>query len=218
MGLYAHQIFPRLMECVMAGEEFRRLRRELLASVRGEVLELGIGTGLNLPYYPHTITALHAVDPMDSLPHLVAQRRAALPVPCVVQHVTAERLPFADEQFDSVVSTWTLCSIPDPAQALREVRRVLKPHGRFLFLEHGRSADENIARWQDRLNPIQNLLGCGCHLNRPIDRLVAQAGLKLVTLDRFRMQSVPRLGGEMYRGAAVSSTANADGRSSPHYS
>jgi hypothetical protein len=95
---------------------------------------------------------------------------------------------------------------------------VLKPHGRFLFLEHGRSADENIARWQDRLNPIQNLLGCGCHLNRPIDRLVAQAGLKLVTLDRFRMQSVPRLGGEMYRGAAVSSTANADGRSSPHYS
>jgi SAM-dependent methyltransferase len=104
---------------------------------------------------------------------------------------------------NTVVSTWSLCTIPDPALSLREVGRVLKPGGRLLFLEHGRSSDRKIAAWQDRLNPLQNLIGCGCNLNRQIDRLIIESGLKIAHLDRFSMEGVPRVAGEMYRGAAA---------------
>ena len=205
MGLYASQIFPRLMDWVMAGDEFHRLRSELLSHVRGEVLELGIGTGLNLPHYPKTIAGLHAVDPANLLPKIVMARSISQSFPIRIQHVTAESLPYDDRSFDFAVSTWTLCTIPDPVKALREARRVLKPDGMFLFLEHGQSEDERIAAWQDRLNPIQNIIGCGCNLNRRIDQLIIQAGLKIITLDRFHMQSVPRLAGAMYRGTAARS-------------
>lgn len=203
MGLYRYHIFPRLMNWVMAGDEFRRLRMELLAQVHGEVLELGIGTGLNLPHYPKTVTLLHAVDPADLLPKIVTERSASQSFPIRIQHVTAESLPYDDRSFDFAVSTWTLCTIPDAVKALREVGRVLKPDGMFLFLEHGRSEDESVAAWQDRLNPIQNIIGCGCNLNRRIDQLIIQADLKIMTLDRFHMQNVPRLAGEMYSGAAA---------------
>jgi len=203
MGFYADHIFPRFMDWVMKGEEFRQLRTELLAHVHGEVLELGIGTGLNLPHYPKAVTQLHAVDPAELLPKKVTERSARRSFPIRIQRVTAESLPYRDRSFDCVVSTWTLCTIPDPVQALREVRRVLKPAGTFLFLEHGRSDDRTIAIWQDRLNPLQNIIGCGCNLNRQIDQLVTQAALKIVTFDRFRMESVPRIGGEMYRGSAT---------------
>ncbi len=203
MGLYATQIFPRLMDWVMAREEFRRLRTDLLSGLHGEVLELGIGTGLNLPHYPKTITRLHAVDPANLLPKIVMERSTSRSFPVRIQHVTAESLPYDDRSFDFVVSTWTLCTIPDPVKALREVRRVLKPDGMFLFLEHGRSEDNKVAAWQDRLNPIQNIIGCGCNLNRKIDQLIEQAGLAVTRLDRFLMQSVPRLGGEMYKGTAT---------------
>lgn len=205
MGLYRHHIFPRLMDWVMAGKEFHRLRTELLGHVHGEVLELGIGTGLNLPHYPKAVTQLHAIDPANPLPRIVTKRSTSQSFPIRIQHVTAESLPYDDRSFDFAVSTWTLCTIPDPVKALREVRRVLKPDGMFLFLEHGRSEDERVAAWQDRLNPIQNIIGCGCNLNRRIDQLITQAGLKIMTLDRFQMQNVPRLVGEMYRGAAVRS-------------
>ncbi len=205
MGFYSRHIFPRLMDWIMAGEEFRRLRTELLAPVHSEVLELGIGTGLNLPRYPETITWLHAVDPANLLPKVVMERGASRSFPIRIQRVTAESLPYGDQSFDFVVSTWTLCTIPDPIMALREVGRVLKPEGTLLFLEHGQSNDQKIASWQDRLNPIQNIIGCGCNLNRRIDQLIVQAGLKIVTIDRFQMESVPRIGGEMYRGTATRS-------------
>ena len=187
----------------MAREEFRRLRRQLLASTHGDVLELGIGTGLNLPYYPRTIEELHAVDPAELLPKTLAERSALLPFPVRIQRCAAEALPHPDRRFDYVVSTWTLCTIPDPVLALQEILRVLKPEGRLLFLEHGRSDDQKIAVWQDRLNPIQNVIGCGCNLNRRIDHIITQAGLNISQLDRFTMEAVPRLGGEMYQGTAV---------------
>jgi ubiquinone/menaquinone biosynthesis C-methylase UbiE len=201
MGLYRYHIFPRLMNWVMAGEEFRRLRMELLAQVHGEVLELGIGTGLNLPHYPKTVTQLHAVDPANPLPKIVTERTTSPSFPVHIQHVTAESLPCDDRSFDFAVSTWTLCTTPDPVKALREVRRVLKHDGMFLFLDHGRSEDESVAAWQDRLNPIQNIIGCGCNLNRRIDQLIIEASLKIMTLDRFHMQT--RLAGEMYSGGAA---------------
>jgi ubiquinone/menaquinone biosynthesis C-methylase UbiE len=203
MGFYCDHIFPRLMEWIMAGDEFLRLRSELLASAHGEVLELGIGTGLNLPHYPETVTELHAVDPAQLLPKTIAARSTRLSFPVRIQKGTAETLTHANRRFDYVVSTWTLCTIPDPVLALQEVGRVLKPGGMFLFMEHGRSDDRKIAAWQDRLNPIQNVIGCGCNLNRQIDRLITQSGLTIAHLDRFNMQGMPRLAGEMYRGTAT---------------
>ncbi len=203
MGFYGEQIFPRLMDWIMSGEAFQNERRRLLAHAHGTVLEIGVGTGLNLPHYPKTLSWLHAVDPANLLPERVVQRGAGATFPIQIRHVSAEILPYEDASFDCVASTWTLCTIPDPVKALREVRRVLKPDGVFLFLEHGRSDDATIATWQDRLNPIQRLIACGCNLNRPIDRLITEAGLKIDTLDRFLMQGVPRLGAEMYRGVAA---------------
>ena len=203
MGFYCKHVFPLLMEHVMRGEEFQRLRTEALQSVAGEVLEIGIGTGLNLAHYGPNVSRVRAVDPTPMLPTRMARRRAAVHFSVEVTHQSAERLPYEDRTFDCVVSTWTLCTISDAVRALREVRRALKPDGRFLFLEHGRSDDQKIARWQDRLNPVQNIIGCGCNLNRRIDGLIAQAGLNITQLDRFAMQRVPRLGGEMYRGTAV---------------
>lgn len=203
MGFYCDHIFPRLMDWVMARSAFSQLREALLRSASGEVLEIGFGTGLNLSHYPTTITRLSIVDPAILLPAKVSRRMATAPYPIQTVHVTAELLPFPDRQFETVISTWTLCTIPDPVLALQEARRVLKPEGRLLFLEHGRSDDQKIAVWQDRLNPIQNVIGCGCNLNRKIDQLVTQSGLILTHLDRFSMKDVPRLGGEMYRGTAV---------------
>ena len=162
-----------------------------------------LGTGLNLPHYPAALSSLHAIDPAHVLPRKVAERSAAVPFPLQIQRTSAETLPFDDRTFDCVVSTWTLCTIPDPVKALREVRRVLKPDGVFLFLEHGRSENETVAAWQDRLNPVQNIIGCGCNLNRKIDQIIAWAGSKIMILDQFQMQRVPRLGGEMYRGTAT---------------
>jgi len=191
------------MDWVMARPAFSQLRESLLKPASGAVLEIGFGTGLNLCHYPATITRLSIVDPALLLPMKVTHRMAAAPYQIQTVQVTAEQLPFSDREFDTVVSTWTLCTIPNAVRALREVERVLKPGGRFLFLEHGRSDDHKIAMWQDRLNPIQNVIGCGCNLNRQIDQLIIQAGLTIVHLDRFSMPSVPRLAGEMYRGTAV---------------
>jgi SAM-dependent methyltransferase len=208
MGLYAQYLFPRLMDRVMRGPEFKRLRADLLKNAQGEVLEIGLGTGLNLACYPPGIVRLRAVDPAPLLSERVAKRRAAVPFPVEIMYLSAERLPYDDGVFDYVVSTWTLCTIPDPQAALREVRRVLTPTGHFLFLEHGRSDDARTAAWQDRLNPIQNVIGCGCNLNRRIDQLISKAGLHIVQLDRFVMEGVPRIGGELYRGVATPNRIN----------
>lgn len=205
MGFYHDQVFPRLMDWFMTGSEFHHLRSELLAPVHGTVLELGFGTGLNLSHYPHHVVQLHAVDPAELLPERVARRVAAAPFPVRFDRRSAETLPYDERSFDFVVSTWTLCTIPDPVKALREVSRVLKPRGRFLFLEHGLSDKPSIAVWQQRLNPLQHVIGCGCNLNRRIDQLIEQSGLILLHLDRFEMETVPRLGGSMYRGAAMPS-------------
>lgn len=218
MGLYARYIFPRLMDGFMSRREFQRLRGDLLTSAEGEVLEIGLGTGLNLACYPQQVLRLRAVDPAPLLPARVAKRSAAVSFPVEITHLSAERLPYDNHSFDCAVSTWTLCTIPDPVRALQEVRRVLKPTGRFLFLEHGRSDDARTAAWQDRLNPLQNVIGCGCNLNRRIDQLISKAGLYIMQLDRFVMEGVPRIGGELYRGVAtpdwtdVSAPPETDGR------
>jgi len=203
MGFYADYVFPRLMELCLGTSKFKEQREQALASAHGNVLEIGFGTGLNLPHYPKTVTWLTAVDPATILRKTVAQRSAELSFPVELLHLSAEKLPFEEGRFDCAVSTLTLCTIPEAIAALREVRRVLKPGGTFVFLEHGRSDDEKVAKWQDWLNPIQRIIACGRNLNRPIDVLIRQAGLRLGLLDRFRMPGIPRIAGEMYRGIAT---------------
>jgi ubiquinone/menaquinone biosynthesis C-methylase UbiE len=203
VGFYGRYVFPRLMEWALGSDTCSAERRRTLAAARGDVLEIGFGTGLNLAHYPATVTSLTIVDPAELLPARVRDRIAAAPFPVTSARLDAERLPFEGARFDTIASTWTLCSIPDPVAALREVRRVLRPDGRFLFLEHGRSDDPGVARWQDRWNPIQRVVACGCNVNRPIDRLIADAGLTVTDLARFLLPGDPRIMSEMYRGSAA---------------
>jgi SAM-dependent methyltransferase len=203
MGFYAHYLFPRLLEIALGSPQANEQRQLTLAHARGSVLEVGFGTGLNLRYYPETVTSLTALDSENFRPDLVQRRIAQAHLPVEqVQLDAGGRLPFADESFDTVVTTWTLCSIASLDTALLEMKRVLRADGELLFCEHGRSDDARLAKWQDRLNPLQNIVGCGCHMNRAIDRLIVAAGFDMVKLDRFLMAKSPRVLGEMYRGRA----------------
>ena len=203
MGFYSKHVFPRLMDWTLGSPQFGKYRRRALEPASGRVLEVGFGTGLNLSYYPEAVTEIVALDPESMLEERVARRIEESPVPVTfVQLDASGALPFADGTFDAVVTTFTLCSIARVGAALAEMRRVMKADGRYLFFEHGRSEDAGTARWQDRLNPIQNVIGAGCHLNRPIDRLIMQEGLAIERLERFLLPKTPRLFAEMYRGTA----------------
>jgi ubiquinone/menaquinone biosynthesis C-methylase UbiE len=203
MGLYSKYIFPRVLDFSLRSDDARKLRDEVLATARGETLEIGFGTGLNLRHYPEGVSRLTVIDSERMLEDRVARRLQRVKFPVEQMQLDASgRLPFADDTFDTVVSTWTLCSIGDLASALSEVRRVVKADGHFIFLEHGRSDDARTARWQDRLNPIQRVIGVGCNMNRRIDEFIREAGLNIVHLDRFLMNKAPRALGEMYRGTA----------------
>jgi ubiquinone/menaquinone biosynthesis C-methylase UbiE len=196
---YERRVFPHVLELAM--RQLGKLRAPTLATAQGEVLEIGFGTGLNLAHYPAGVTRLVTADPMKALSERVSERIEAAAFPVEVNHLAADRtLPFDSGRFDSVTMTWTLCTIADPLPALREMRRVLKPSGTLLFIEHGRSDDAKVARWQDRWNPIQNVIGCGCNVNRKIDALVEQGGFRLTSLERFLAEGAPRMFGEMYRG------------------
>lgn len=196
---YERRVFPRLLDLAMRG--MNELRGEALAGAHGDVLEIGFGTGLNLAHYPAGVARVTTVDPMDALAERVRQRIAAAPFPVDVHHLPADgRLPFDAGRFDCATVTWTLCTIPDPVAALREAARVLKPAGTLHFIEHGRSDDPRVARWQDRWNPIQRVIGCGCNVNRRIDAIVREGGFALAKLDRFLAEGAPRVFGEMYRG------------------
>ena len=203
MGFYAKYIFPRILDWSVGAPEFGDYRRRALEPARGETLEIGFGTGLNLPYYPEAVTKLTAIDSENMLEDRVEKRVAACPFPVTRMRLDAQgRLPFEDRRFDTVVTTLTLCSIPDTAAALAEIRRVLKPEGRFVFFEHGRSDDPKVARRQDRFNPIQKIIGAGCNMNRKINDMIGNAGFEITTLDRFLLPNAPRILAEMYRGVA----------------
>ncbi len=156
-----------------------------MRGLSGEILEIGFGSGLNLPYYPPQVRRLLAVEPSDTAWKLAREAIEAAPFPVERLGETAESIPLPDASVDAAVSTWTLCTIPDAGRALREVRRVLRPGGIFRFLEHGRSDEPRVARWQDRLTPLQKRLAGGCHINRPIGRLLEGAGFAREEMETF---------------------------------
>jgi len=206
MGIYGDRILPRLMDRVMRNPEFGRIRARVAAGLRGDVLEVGFGSGLNVRYYPATITRVLAVEPA-ALGRELAQRRIdAGTVPVEFVGLDGQSLPVPDESVDHVLTTWTLCTIPDVRRALTEVRRVLRPGGTLVFVEHGRSPEPRVSRWQDRLTPIQRRVAGGCHLNRPIAELVGSSGLDLTGLTNYYVQS-PKPFGYMYEGVATKPAA-----------
>jgi len=203
MNLYRRIIFPRLLDLALSGEGMERYRRQLLAHVQGSVLEIGFGTGLNLSCYPEHIRKITGVDPNPGMGSLARRRIASSPIAVDWQVADAQKLPFPSQSFDSVVSTWTLCSIPNVAKALREIRRVLRAGGKLFFLEHGPSEDPEVQIWQNRLNPIQKVIADGCNLNRDMARLIREAGFRFEQLERFYMPDQPRFIGYTYQGIAL---------------
>jgi ubiquinone/menaquinone biosynthesis C-methylase UbiE len=176
MGFYHDRVLPLLLHLAMSNRELAPYRQRTIAQARGRVLEVGIGSGLNLPLYDPVLARIHGIDPLHRLLERAARQGACAPL---LVHGSAETLPYETAAFDTVVTTWTLCSIPDVLAALREMRRVLRPDGRLLFVEHGRAPDAAVVRWQDRLTPCWKCLGGGCHLNRRIDDLIGQAGFHI---------------------------------------
>jgi ubiquinone/menaquinone biosynthesis C-methylase UbiE len=202
VGIYGDKVLPRLTNVMLGGQEFARLRARVAAGLEGEVLEVGFGSGLNVPHYPSAVTGVHAVDPATVGRKLAAERVAASTVPVDYIGLDGEALPLDDRSVDHVLTTWTLCTIPQVDQALREIRRVLRPGGALHFLEHGRSPDAGVARWQDRLTPLQRRIAGGCHLNRPIDQLVADADLEIAQLDNYYVRG-PKPYTYMFEGRAT---------------
>lgn len=179
---------------------FKSKRQELLSCARGKILEIGIGTGHNLLYYPEEVKE---IDTVDIIPLQKITKERAKENRIKINHslITAEKLPFDNESFDTIISSWTLCSIPDVCQALSEINRVLKPDGQFIFIEHGRSPNENIQKWQNRLLPFWKWIGCGCHLNRDIRRLVERQ-LDLQDCKEFELEGAHSLISHHYQGIA----------------
>lgn len=203
MGFYEARILPWLVYWSMGGKAMAKVRRRALAAARGRVLEIGLGNGHNLAEYPAAVTAVVGVDPSPLSARLMRRQTARVGFPVTVQRASAEALPFADRSFDTVAMTWTLCTIPDPARALAEMRRVLRPGGQLCFVEHGLSPDPGVARWQRRLDPLQRKIGGGCHLTRKIDALITAAGFQFDSLDT-RYFKGPRTHTYFYQGVAVS--------------
>ena len=202
MGLYQKYVFPRLVELAMSSSELEPVRRNVLAGAHGVTLELGIGSGLNLPLYDARVTRVVGVEPSAELRALASRRaaQAGLPVELLLQSAE-EPLPLPDGSVDSVVVTWALCSIPDPVRALREARRVLRRDGELHFVEHGRAADPRLRGWQDRLNPFWKVIAGGCNMNRPIDEIVGAGGFAIEELSQTFLPG-PKLLTYTYQGRA----------------
>lgn len=200
MGFYSDVILPRICDLAMRNKQLRPYRERVIGAAEGRVIEIGVGSGLNLPFYRPAAKEVLALEPS---PKLIAMARQvhdpAMPVNFI--EASAEAIPLEDRSVDTVVTTWTLCSIPDAAMALAEMRRVLRPNGRLLFVEHGMAPDKNVRRWQDWLTPAWKRISGGCHLNRPISAMIEGAGFRIDRVETGYMPG-PKAMTFMYEGSA----------------
>jgi SAM-dependent methyltransferase len=204
MGLYGEHVLPRIIDVACGLKGVEPLRRRVCAGLEGDVVEIGFGSGLNVPFYPPAVTRVAAVEPADVGWKLAGRRLRATSVPVQRSGLDGQALPFPDDSYDTALSTWTLCTIPDVAAALSEVRRVLKPGGTLRFVEHGLAPDEGVRRWQRRLEPAQKRLFGGCHLTRPVVDLLTSAGFTITDIDVFYEEGTPKPMGADSLGSAVS--------------
>jgi ubiquinone/menaquinone biosynthesis C-methylase UbiE len=203
MGVYGDRVLPHLLDACGSLKAVEPLRKRVCEQLHGHVLELGFGSGLNLPHYPAAVTAVEAVEPSDVGWKIAGRRRAAARIPVRRSALDGQSLPFPDHSVDAALTTFTLCTIPDPSAALREVRRVLRPGGTLHFLEHGLAPDEDVRRWQRRLEPLQKRVFGGCHLTRPVVDLLTTAGFTVTDLDTFYEKGAPKAVGAYSLGIAV---------------
>lgn len=201
MGFYHDRILPHLIHLAMRNRELERYRKRVISAAEGRVLEIGVGSGLNLPFYRDAVREVIGLDPMPRLLLLAGQQAQRCARPVELIRASAESIPLDRHDIDTVVTTWTLCSIPNASVALGEMRRVLKPAGKLVFVEHGRADEIDVRRWQDRLDPLWTRLAGGCHLNRSISDLIAGAGFEITQLDTGYMKG-PRPMTFQYEGLA----------------
>ena len=202
MGFYRDRVFPRVVNIACNSKETRRIRSMVCSSLAGEVLEIGFGSGLNLPHLPPAVTRLRAVDPSERGRALAAHRLASSPVPVEFVGLDGQVLELEDHCVDAALTTWTLCTIPDPVAAVREISRVLRPGGSLSFAEHGASPDAKVRRWQDRLNGVEQRIACGCNLNRDIASIIEDGGMTITSLDTFYAKGDPKIVGWTFQGTA----------------
>ena len=203
MALYRDRVFPRLLNLMMNTKETRRLRAEVCAPLAGDIVEIGFGTGLNLPHLPPAVSSVRAIDPLENGRRLAASRLRESRVPVEFVGLDGQDLPLEDESADAVLCTWSLCSIPDATRAVREAARVLRPGGALHFVEHGESPHPKVKVWQDRLNGIQQVVACGCNLNRDIPAIIAAGGLEIDEMDTFYAKGEPKPYAWTFRGVAA---------------
>jgi ubiquinone/menaquinone biosynthesis C-methylase UbiE len=203
MGVYRSRILPHLMNAVMSTDDNREIRSRVCADLAGTVVEIGFGSGLNVPHYPAGVHTVHAVEPAARSVALASERIEAGHAHVHHTGLTGERIDLADASADAVLSTWTLCSIPDLAAALGEIRRLLKPGASLHFVEHGISSDPNVARRQRRLEPINKALFGGCHLTRDIPALLTRAGFVIDTMTTYQHSGEPKPFGWTFEGRAT---------------
>jgi len=202
-SFYEYQVFPWLNDKLCADPALQALRSETLAPARGKVVEIGFGSGLNLPHYPAGVLSLVGVEPNTGMHHRALPRIEGTRLPVQIVPGTAEHMPLPNAEFDTAVSVLTLCSVGQPRRALLELRRVLRDDGRLLLMEHGLAQQSGVARWQGRLNGVQKVLACGCNLNRNIEDLVRSSGFRFESMRQFYAPGIPRTHGWMTVASAV---------------
>ena len=207
MSFYRRYIFPRLLDLAMRNREVARYRSQVIPQARGTVVEIGVGSGLNLPFYGDDVERLYGIDPSEELLHMADKKARAAAFPVELLPHSGEMLPIEDRFADTVVTTFTLCTIPDPLAALQEMRRVLKPEGVLLFVEHGLAPDASVERWQHRLNPLWSKITGGCNLDRKMDALIGSAGFSVTELETEYAKG-PRPMSYIYAGRAAPPAMN----------
>jgi ubiquinone/menaquinone biosynthesis C-methylase UbiE len=201
MSFYQRYIVPRLTHLAMRQKQLLPFRQRVFGAAEGRVLEIGIGSGLNFPLYGAAVKSVIGLEPSSGLLHMARARADVAAPPVMLLDASAEAIPLDSGSIDTVVTTWTLCTIPDAVQALAEMRRVLRPGGALLFVEYGRAPEEGVARWQDRLDPFWSRLAGGCHLNRKLDDLISGNGFWIEALENARLPG-PRTHTFLYEGRA----------------